>query len=403
MTIPQPLAGIRILDFCWMIAGPLTTRLLGDLGAEVIKVESLARIDAIRTVGVQPPGMMSPDTNAVFHDCNANKKSICLNLGEPRAIELAKDLSRHCDVVTSNFTPDRMDRWGLGYNDLRAVKPDIIVASMPVMGNEGPHSTWRAVGNGVIAMSGLNAHTGFLGRPPAGLGTLHSDFTSPYLGALQIAAAIYHRRRTGEGQFIELAQYEATVHLLDTEPLEALINREEPAPPGNRSREHAPHGVFPCIGDDRWIAIVARSDAEWAALCRVLGLTELLNRPGLATVPGRLAAVDEIELAIAERTAQFDAWDLAEALVTSGVPASPVEDIGDLAGRDPMREGFLEEIALPAGESMLLQHEPVKWDGERFPLSRAPLLGEHTGAVLSTLLGLSSEELADLAAAGVLS
>ncbi len=403
MTMPQPLAGIRVLDFCWMIAGPLTTRLLADLGAEVIKVESLARVDRIREVGVQPPGTMSIDTNAVFNDCNTNKKSICLNLGELRGIELARELVRHCDVVTSNFTPDRMDRWGLGYDDLRKVKPDIIVASMPVMGSEGPHSGWRAVGNGVIAMSGLNAHTGFPERAPVGLGTLHSDFTSPYLGAIQIAAAVYHRRKTGDGQFIELAQYEATVHLLDTEPLEALINNEEPPRHGNRSNEYVPHGVFPCAGDDRWIALVARNDVEWTSLCRVLGLTELSRRDDLATLASRLGAISDVERAIATRTSELDAWTLAQQLQAVGVPASPVEDVGDLVGRDPMREGFLKEIDHPAGISMLLQHEPVTWNGERFPLERAPFMGEHTAVVLSSLLGLTNEELADLAAAGVLS
>lgn len=403
MTVPQPLTGIRVLDFCWMIAGPMTTRLLGDLGAEVLKVESLARVDRIREVGVQPPRMMSTETNGVFNDCNPNKKSICLNLGTPRGIELAKELARHCDVVTSNFTPDRMDRWGLGYEDLRAVKPDIIVASMPVMGSEGPHAAWRAVGNGVIAMSGLNAHTGFPERVPVGLGTLHSDFTSPYVGALQIAAAIYHRRRTGEGQFIELAQYEATVHLLDTEPLEALINGEQPPRHGNRSREYAPHGVFPCAGDDRWIAIAVRSAGEWEALCRVLDLADLAGQPDLADLAARNDAADEIEGAIAARTADHDAWELTATLQAAGVPAAPVEDVGDLAGRDPMHEGFLKEIGHPAGVSMLLQYEPVTWNGERFPLERAPFMGEHTAAVLSDLLGFTADELAELAAAGVLS
>lgn len=403
MTAPQPLAGIRVLDFCWMIAGPLTTRLLADLGAEVLKVESLARVDRIREVGVQPPGTMSPETNGVFHDCNANKKSISLNLGSARGIEIAKELARHVDVVTSNFTPDRMDRWGLGYDDLRQVKEDIIVASLPVMGSEGPRSGWRAVGNGVIAMSGLNAHTGFPERAPVGLGTLHSDFTSPYLAALQIMASIYHRNRTGEGQFIELAQYEATVHLLDTEPLEALINGEDPGRIGNRSAVMAPHGVFPCAGDDRWIAIAARTDDEWRALCRVLGLDELERRADLAQVDGRLAASAQIEAAIAARTAGLDRWMLAEALQAAGVPASPVEDVGDLVGSDPMREGFLEEINYPEGMTMLLQHEPVTWNGERFPLSRAPFMGEHTARVLEELLGMDADEIADLAAAGVLS
>lgn len=398
---PQPLAGVRVIDFCWMIAGPLTTRLLADLGAEVIKVESMARLDRIREVGVQPPNMMTVDTNGVFNDCNVRKESIMLNLGCPEGIALAKDLIRTADVVTSNFTPDRMDRWGLGYADLVQVKPDIIVASMPVMGSEGPHSHWRAVGNGVIAMAGLGAHTGFPGRAPVGLGTLHSDFTTPYFGALQIAAAIHQRRQTGEGQFIELAQYEASVHLLDTELMEVLVNGVEPGRRGNRSALHAPHGVFRCTGDDRWIALAVRDDREWFALCRVLGLDTLASRPELASVAGRHTAAAEIEDAIDARTSALDAWELSAQLQAAGVPASPVEDVCDLAGRDPMREGFLEEIDHPSGVTMLLQHEPITWDGERLPIARAPLLGEHTEAVFRRLLGIEGDELAELVAQGV--
>lgn len=399
---PQPLSGVRVLDFCWMIAGPLTTRLLADLGAEVIKVESMARVDRIREVGVQPP-VVHAETNGVFNDCNVNKKSILLNLNHSRGIGLVKDLVRHCDVVTSNFTPDRMDRWGLGYEHLRQVRPDIIVASMPVMGSKGPHSSWRAVGNGVIAMAGLNAHTGFEGRPPVGLGTLHSDFTTPYLGALQIAAAVHQRNRTGEGQFIELAQYEATIHLLDTELLEFLTTGHNPGVRGNRSLHYSPHGVYRCLGDERWIAIAVRDTAEWQSLCRVLGLEALASRPELLTFEGRAAAANEIDAGIEERTISADDWQLSEALQGAGVPASAVENVGDLVGRDAMREGFLEEIEHPAGVSMLLQHEAVTWNGERFAIGRAPFLGEHTGSVIAEVLGLSDEEIAELAAEGVLS
>ena len=399
---PQPLAGIRVLDFCWMIAGPLTTRLLADLGAEVIKVESQARLDRIREVGVQPPTPHA-ETNGVFNDCNANKRSILLNLNHRRGVEVAKDLARRSDIVTSNFTPDRMDRWGLGYEDLRSVRPDIIVASMPVMGREGPRSSWRAVGNGVIAMAGVNALTGFEGRLPIGLGTLHSDFTSPYLAALQIAAAVHHRNRTGEGQFIELAQYEATIHLLDTELLEYLDTRQEPARRGNASPHFVPHGVYRCAGTNRWVALAIRDLEEWHALCGVLGLGTLAARKDLSTLEGRRAAAAEIDAAIEAKTSSMDDWDLAERMQRAGVPSSPVENVGDLVGRDPMNSGFLKEIQHPAGPSMLLQHEPITWNDERFPLDRAPFLGEHTEIVLRDLLGLGDDDVAELVAAGIVS
>ncbi len=400
--IPRPLAGIRVVDFCWMIAGPLTTRLLASLGAEVIKVESMARMDRIREVGVQPADVMSYETNGVFNDCNANKKSITLNLGHPAGIALAKKLIASSDIVTSNFTPDRMARWGLGYEDLKAVKPDIIVASLPVMGSEGRHRDWRAVGNGVIAMGGINGLTGFANRPPIGLGTLHSDFTSPYFAALQIVAAVLQRIETGEGQFIELAQYKATVHLLDTEVLDYLVNGHETPREGNRSISHCPHGVFATRGEDRWIALAVRTSAEWEALCDVLALRELMSRPALATFEGRKAAENEIERAIAVSVRDRDAWSLARDLQEAGVPASVAENLGDLVDADPMSEGFLVPVEHPAGISILAQHEPVTWDGERFPLQRAPLFGEHTEAICRDLLGLDGEQIADLVADGVL-
>jgi benzylsuccinate CoA-transferase BbsF subunit len=399
---PQPLAGIRVLDFCWMIAGPLTTRLLADLGAEVIKVESMARVDRIREVGVQPP-VPHAETNGVFNDCNVNKQSILLNLGLPKGIELAKALVSKSDVVTSNFTPDRMDRWGLGYTDLLPIKRDIIVASLPVMGSRGSKSSWRAVGNGVIAMAGLNAHTGFSEREPFGLGTLHSDFTSPYLGALQIAAAIHHRNKTGEGQFIELAQYEATIHLLDTQLLEYVINGRTPPRRGNSSPNYAPHGVYRCSGEDRWIAISVRDHSEFLALCRVLGLHNFADRPDLQSLAGRLAAEKEINAAISSHARTADDWSLAETLQSAGICASPVENVADLVHRDPMREGFFKSIQHPAGVSMLLQNQPITWNGARLPIERAPFLGEHSKSVYQELLGIDDEALAELAAEGVIS
>lgn len=397
----QPLHGVRILDFCWMIAGPLATRILAGLGAEVIKVESSARMDAIREIGVQPPGMLTLDTNGVFNDCNAGKKSITLDLGTAAGIEIAKRLAAQSDVVTSNFTPDRMDRWGLGYDDLRALREDIIVASLPVMGKEGPHSAWRSVGNGIIAMGGLNALTGFPNRAPVGLGTLHSDFTTPYFAALQIMAALHDRARTGQGQFIELAQYESAVHLLDTELVDFLVNDAEPRRAGNRSVEYCPNGVFRCAGDDRWVAITVRSAEEWHALCDVLGLPQLGARADLQAVEGRRAVEPELEALVEAWTSSRDRWHVAATLQARGVPAAAVADVADLVEHQSGADDAFVQIAHPAGVEMLVQHQPLTWDGERLPTARAPLFGEDTAEVFQSLLGIDEDALADLVAEGV--
>jgi len=391
-----PLRGYRILDFCWLIAGSLTTRLLADLGAEVIKVESAARLDRIRETGVMPPTAPSINTNGVFNDCNTNKKSVTINLSTAEGIELIKELVCCSDVVTANFTPDRLDRWGLGYEELRVIRPDIIVANMPVMGKRGPHKDWGAYGNGIIAMAGIAELTGFPGRPPVGLGTLHSDFTTPFFGALQIMAALFDRERTGEGQYLELAQYEAAVHLLDTELIEYLVNGAQPLRVGNRVAECAPHGVFRCRGDDRWVAIAVRDSLEWHLLCAAMGRPDLAADPRLQDLPGRKAAESEIEAAITSWTTSQDAWQVAEMLQTYGVPAAPVEDVSDLVDRDPSMQDYFINFDHPEGVNILVQQEPFTWNGERLPLSLAPLMGEHNEEILLGLLGCSAERLAHL-------
>lgn len=391
----QPLEGIRILDFCWAIAGPLGTRLLADLGADVIKVESEYRLDPIRQIGVQPRGEASWNTNGQYNDCNTNKRAITLNLNTPEGVEIARALVATADVVTSNYTPDRLDRWGLGYEAMRAIKPDIIAANLAVMGTSGPHKGWRSYGSGIVAMCGLAELTGFPGRDPIGLGTLHTDFTVPYFAAVQVMAALIHRDRTGEGQSLELSQYEASVHLLDTEFAEYLNDGTVPERRGNGSRRFAPNGVFSAAGEDRWVALACRDDADWAGLCGVPGLEALTDLD-------RHAQADEVDAVLAVWTRQRDRWDAAAILQAAGVPASPVEDLRDLLEHDPGMAADYRELALPSGVSAIVQEQPITWDGHRLPLRRAPLWGEHTAEVLGNELGLSPEAIADLTARGVL-
>jgi len=392
----QPLEGVRILDFCWAIAGPLGTRLLADLGADVIKVESAYRLDPIRYIGVQPKDEMSWDTNGQFNDCNTNKRSITLNLNTPEGVAVARRLAETADVVTSNYTPDRLDRWGLGYDALRGIRPGIIVANLAVMGIRGPHMAWRSYGNGIVAECGLGALTGFPGRDPIGIGTLHTDFTVPYFAAMQIMAAVLQRDRTGEGQYLELSQYEASVHLLDTELLDYLNGGVVAERNGNRSPRMAPHGVFPSEGFDRWVAIACRDDDDWV---RLRGATGISGPDDLAS---RLRGVDAVEAAVSAWTRNRGNWEAAAILQAAGVPASPVEDLGELLGRDTAMNRDYRELQLPSGVSAMVQEEPITWDGERLPLRRAPLWGEHTAAILTGELGLSAEEIAELAAKDVL-
>lgn len=401
--VSRPLEGIRVCDFSWMLAGPLTTRVLADYGADVIKLESESRMDAIRITGSQPHAAGSINTNGVFNDASANKRAAQLNLKEPRARELAKELVARSDIVTNNYTPDRMDRWGLGYDDLRQVRPDIIMLTMPVMSRTGPYKSYGSYGNGVIAYGGLSQTMGFAHRPPAGLAPLYSDFAAPYFAASAILAALHHRQRTGEGQFIELAQAEATVNLLGTDILEVTANGDLPPRIGNRSRDLVPHGVFPCTGDDRWIAIACEDDAGWQRLASALGGPELASDPRFGTVEARREHEDELEAAIGERTRVHDAWELMHVLQAAGVMAAVVEDLEDMVTRDPHLQRHLVPASGAGDDFTFLTHaQPARVDGELAPVQRSPLWGQHNTEVYRDLLGLTDADIAELVSAEVI-
>ena len=257
-----PLKGIRVIDFCWQAAGPLTTELMANLGADVIKIESDARIDTLRVAlpAYDPPTI---ETGAFFQDCNTDKRSINLNLGAPDGLRVAYDLIREADVVTDNFTGGVMKRLGLGFDDLKQINPRIVVCSLPVMGTWGPKASWKGIGNSVVALCGLAAHTGAADRKPTGV-LLHTDFTLGPLAATAIISALIQRDHTGVGQEIEIPQYEAGIQLLDTELIEQLANGVTPERRGNRSPEMAPHGLFRCAGDDHWLALSARHTVRLA-------------------------------------------------------------------------------------------------------------------------------------------
>ena len=389
-----PLKGIRVIDFCWQAAGPLTTELMANLGADVIKIETDARIDTLRVAlpAYDPPTI---ETGAFFQDCNTDKRSINLNLSAPEGLRVAYDLIREADVVTDNFTGGVMKRIGLGFDDLKKINPRIVVCSLPVMGTWGPKASWKGIGNSVVALCGLAAHTGAADRKPTGV-LLHTDFTLGPLAATAILSALIQRDRTGVGQEIEIPQYEAGIHLLDTELIEQLANGQLAERRGNRSPEMAPHGLFRCAGDDRWLALSARDTVDWLEICRVIGRDDLATRQDLRTLEGRKAAEEEIETAITSWTCKQDVWQATAAFESSGVPAGPNEDIEDLVETDPSMAGFFHEFDHPVGIRFMAQNQPFLWNGERLPIRRAPFFGEHNEQVYRDELGLSEEEFTQL-------
>ena len=252
-------------------------------------------------------------------------------------------------------------------------------------------------------MCGIAERSRIAGRTPIGTGTLHTDFTVPYILSLAIMSALHRRGRTGEGASIELAQYETAVQLLDTEITAALNGLPEEPPRGNRFPNMAPHGVFPAAGEDRWVAIACRDDADWIALCGAIGRPELAERGALSTLDGRRAHLDAIEQMLGAWTARRDRWEAAATLVDAGVPASPVERLEDFfEGPDTAMRANWARVQSGEHAVFVQQREPILWDGERLPSRRAPMWGEHTEEVLREAAGCSDEEISRLAAAGVL-
>jgi crotonobetainyl-CoA:carnitine CoA-transferase CaiB-like acyl-CoA transferase len=372
----QPLAGVRVVDFTWAIAGAFATRLLADLGADVVKLESEHRLDPIRHIGPQPTDVVSLDTNGVFQDCGAGKRAVTVNVDTAEGQDLVRQLIATADVVTANYTPDRLDRWGFDRQTLASLRPGLIVANLAVMGISGPDAGWRSYGNGLVAMSGVAAHTGFEGRPPQCLGTMHTDFTVPYFGAIHILAALHHRDRTGEGAYLELSQYEASVRLMDVELAAVLNGGSGPGRIANRSPWCSPHGNFLTRDDDRWVAVACRDDHERARLADVLGV----------------AATDE---AVAAWAKTLTREAIVERLRAAAVPVSAVEDLADHHA-DPMTRGVWATFDLPSGITAEVLHEPIVWDGRRLPLRRAPLWMEHTYDLVVDELGVDPDRFAEL-------
>ncbi len=407
MPALQPFSGIRILDFSWYGAGPLTTRFFALYGAQVVKIESRARLDAVRwvppfaggTPGYSLPAateVTDPNLSSPFSNFNANKLSMELNLGHPQGRAIARRLVAASDVVIDNFAPRVMEEWQLTYGDLVKVKPDIIVVRMPMIGNAGPLREYVGLGASLAAMCGLDHLTGLPEDPPLGLGTNYPDMTSnPCHATIAVLAALRHRRRTGEGQQIEIAQMESTVQLVGVALMDRSVNGRDQQRRGNTHERACPHGAYRCAGDDRWCVISVGADDDWRRLCTVIGRTDLADDPRLATFAGRRAHEAEIDRIVNDWTASRAAEVVMKTLQAVGVAAGIVQTGEDLLDNDPHLAARKHWVYLDHPAAGRLAHT-----GETFKLSSAPAdlrapgprLGEHTAEVCRDWLGMTLAE-----------
>ncbi|MFI5321693.1 MAG: CoA transferase [Myxococcota bacterium] len=383
-----PLAGVRVLDFCWAIAGPTVTRTLGDYGATVVRIEGAAHPDACRTTRPFLGGRFGSERSAIFHTMNANKLQLGLDLTKPAARDVILDLARWADVVLESFAPGVIARLGFDYAALARVNPRLIYLSTSLLGQNGPHAKLAGFGNLGAALSGIWELVGWPDRAPSGPFAAYTDYVAPRFSLCALLAALEHRRRTGEGQFIDVSQVESAMQFIAPFIAEASATGLDRSRAGNADPRFALHGVFPAAGSDRWIAIAAHSDAEWRAAARVLGCD--------AGAPD--------ERAVASATARCDAYELAAKLQAAGVPAHAVQSSADLSA-DPQlaaRGHFLPVTHASAGAGWI--------ESSRIRLSRtparapaaAPSLGGDNDFVLHELLGYDDDRIAQLAIAEAL-
>jgi crotonobetainyl-CoA:carnitine CoA-transferase CaiB-like acyl-CoA transferase len=399
----RPLDGLKVLDFSWAIVGGTATKLLGDLGAQVIKIESAHRMGLERIVAdvsVSVPG--NPDDKPWFSHVNTSKHSMLLDLKNPASRAILERLIDWCDVVVENFSPGTMEKLGLSYEMLRARKPSIIMASGSVYGQTGPWSqSWGIDGTGAALSGRMLAH-GWPDRTPVLPSAPYGDCVLPYLLMTALVAAIDHRELTGQGRHIDGAMFEVL-----SQQMLARIQDPGSAPTsprtGNREPDACPHGVFRCAGDDCWIAIAGTDDTQWRALCQSLDLDELLNDPRLATLEGRKQHEDWIEQQLAARTCSAQGLALMQRLQQVGVPAAVVQSASKVFEEDPQIafRGFYQTVPHPLLGPFRHQRIPVMLAHSAPRMAAAPRLGEHTRKVCLDWLGMDETAFATAQAQGV--
>jgi len=400
------LSGIRVVEFAVFAAGPVVGKHLGEHGAEVIRVESHAWPDGFR-VHYPPfkdtqPGLERGGSYALFNDQVLN---VTLDLKRPKAISLAKQLVSKADIVIENFAHGVLERLGLAYPQLRELKPDLIMLSSCNQGQTGRRAAQRGFGSQLTSMSGFTHLCGYgKHEPPVLLYGPYVDFVAVGFGLIGVLAALDYRRRTGEGQHIDLSQYEAGIQFITPVVLDAQVNGRVHQPQGNRDPVAVPHGIYRCKGDDQWCAIAIFSDEEWRTFCNAAEKRDWDGYPRFATASSRKANEDELDAAIADWTSHFEARPIMERLQSAGIRAGVVQSVPDLFSC-PQLAHRKQWVKLPHPEFGFYEHEAPP-----FLLSETPaqlrrssaLLGEHNEYVFQQILGLSPEEMKQLAAEGVI-
>ena len=388
------LEGIRVLDFTRVLAGPYATRILADFGADVIKVQSKHIANGTEL-----------NTGRYFSTWNRNKRSITLDMSHDEAAGFALKLVGISDIVIENFSPRVMSNWGLNYKELKKVKPDLIMISMSGMGQNGPWRNFVAFGSTVQALGGLTHLTAYDKDSPVGLGYSYADTISGLYAAVAVLAALNHREKTGNGQYIDLSEYEAVCTLIGPDLLNAATGNSEILPIGNHADYafSAPHGCYKCLGQDRWCVIAVFNEHEWEALSK-MSHPSWVDEPKFSTMAKRKKNEKELDERLNGWTSQHTAEEVVEMLQEAGVPAGIVQNAGDIAV-DPhlLERNFFVDLQHPTFGKTVTDRSPIRFGERSTPVSRpSPLLGEDNRHVYMDLLGLTDQEFRSYVEKGVI-
>jgi crotonobetainyl-CoA:carnitine CoA-transferase CaiB-like acyl-CoA transferase len=388
----SPLAGVKVLDFTHVLAGPFCSRLLADFGADVVRVESTKHPDRWGK-GIIKPGFESKqDRQASYLNTNRSKRSICIDLKNPVGRDLAARLAAVADVVLENFSAGVMERLGLDYESLKDKNPRLIHASMSGYGHNGPRSNWTSMNFNLQGYSGLMMLTGSESDPPIGISNSWNDYVGGLHACFAILQALQKRSKTGLGSRLDMSQFECSVATLGAMLLYSGVSKECPERLGNRSPRFCPQGVYPCVGNDQWCAISIQNDDQWRALLQVMGSPEWGTDGRFETATERFRFHDEIDRHIRQWTQTQTATELERRLKQVGIPAERMRRIQDVIDSDDRSEVYRSMPERRLG-SMCMTWLPFYFASAPWPApTSAPSLGEHTREVLKGWLELADEE-----------
>ena len=397
-----PLDGIRVVDFTQAVAGPHCTLWLASLGAEVIKIETERRPDSMRLSQLRSDEGSSVNKSPLFIVTNLWKKTCGIDISNPGGSELCRDLIRESDVVIDNFKAGVMEQFGLGYEDLKAIKPGIVMASISGYGHTGAYAGFAGFAPNIHAFSGLSEVTGYLGGPAEQMFMYYADVPPGQAAALGILAALRQRVRTGEGQYVDVAMSEVLVSLVPEPLLEFGLTGRTTTRRENRDPIMAPHGCYRCEGIQQWLAVAVAGDQQWRTFADILGHPEWADDPRWADTHLRHTNEDELDATIAAAVEPANAHELAERLMAAGIAAAPSNTVKDVL-ENPQHQArdFLGEVDQPEMGTATLPRLPWRLSTiEQEPFVPAPLIGQNTDEVLREILGLEEDAIRELRESG---